>query len=131
MQLIDANDVYKIIGDTGIKRVHVTDIDQIKRIDPESLPVVKQLRAEIERLNKGIENLSKNVESAYKQRDELRAELERVKKERDAAVEMLHSLANEVGACTGCKRLNKECSEVYICECDGEDHWEWCEVKED
>ena len=78
MQLIDANDVYKIIGDTGIKRVHVTDIDQIKRIDPESLPVVKQLRAEIERLNKGIENLSKNVESAYKQRDELRAELEGV-----------------------------------------------------
>lgn len=45
MQLIDANDVYKIIGDTGIKRVHVTDIDQIKRIDPESLPVVQQLRA--------------------------------------------------------------------------------------
>lgn len=78
-------------------------ISSAPTIDPESLPVVQQLRAE----------------------------LEKVKAERDAAVEMLHSLANEVGNCTGCKRLYKECSEVYICECDGQDHWEWCGVKED
>ena len=78
------------------------DLDSAPEIDPESLPVVKQLRAELEKL----------------------------KKERDAAVEMLHSLANEVGNCTGCKRLNKECSEVYICECDGKDHWEWRGIKE-
>lgn len=51
--------------------------------------------------------------------------IERLKKERYKAVKMVHELANELGTCTGCKRLNKECSDVYICECDGEDHWEW------
>lgn len=55
----------------------------------------------------------------------IKQELESVKKERDKAVEMVHKLADELGTCTGCKRLKKECSEVYICECDGEDHWEW------
>lgn len=51
--------------------------------------------------------------------------IEWLKKERYKAVKMVHELANELGTCTGCKRLNKECSDVYICECDGEDHWEW------
>lgn len=55
----------------------------------------------------------------------IKQELESVKKERDKAVEMVHKLADELGTCTGCKMLKKECSEVYICECDGEDHWEW------
>ena len=51
-------------------------LDSAPEIDPESLPVVQQLRAEVERLNKGVENLSKNVESAYKQRDAAIQELE-------------------------------------------------------
>lgn len=45
------------------------DIDEMPTIDPETLPIVKELRAEVKRLNKGIESLSKNVEIAYKQRD--------------------------------------------------------------
>lgn len=49
-RLIDVHDVYEIIGQTGIARVHVADIDQIKRIDPETLPIVRQLREQMERV---------------------------------------------------------------------------------
>lgn len=49
-RLIDVRDVYEIIGQTGVARVHVADIDQIKRIDPETLPAVQELRAKLERV---------------------------------------------------------------------------------
>ena len=49
-RLIDVNDVYEIIGQTGVARVHVADIDQIKRIDPETLPIVRQLRKELQKV---------------------------------------------------------------------------------
>ena len=49
-RLIDANDVYKIIGQTGTARIHVSDIDQIKRIDPETLLIVQKLRDELGRV---------------------------------------------------------------------------------
>lgn len=52
-------------------------------------------------------------------------EIESVKKERDKAVEMVHKLADNQGTCTGCKRIWKECANVYLCEKDGKDHWEW------
>lgn len=101
MQLIDANDVYKIIGDTGIKRVRVTDIDQIKRIDPESLPVVQQLRAELEKANK----------------------------ERDAAVNDLRECAIEDYAeCIYCSRRDKD---TLCQNCTNGSNWEWHGVQED
>lgn len=133
MQLIDANDVYKIIGDTGIKRVHVADIDQIKRIDPESLPVVQQLRANLELSDQEMQNLLKSMESLYKQRDELRAELERVKKERDAAVrnvlaadavKVVHARweiriieGKEKACCSHCNQPNKLYTPPYCPHC--------------
>lgn len=49
-RLIDVHDVYEIIGQTGVARVHVADIDQIKRIDPETLPIVRQLRKELQKV---------------------------------------------------------------------------------
>ena len=49
-RLIDVYDVYEIIGQTGVARVHVADIDQIKRIDPETLPIVRQLRKELQKV---------------------------------------------------------------------------------
>ena len=49
-RLIDVRDVYEIIGQTGVARVHVADIDQIKRIDPETLPIVRQLRKELQKV---------------------------------------------------------------------------------
>lgn len=111
------------------------DIDEMPTIDPETLPIVKELRAEIERLNRGIENLSKNVESAYKQRDELRAELEKVKAERDAAVKQLH------GYCPACKNYTEnqcdgpcsECKHEYYQykDASSKDNWEWRGVNED
>ena len=32
-RLIDANDVYALFGENGMARLHVGDIDQIKRVD--------------------------------------------------------------------------------------------------
>lgn len=114
----------------GMQHV-LEDLDSAPEIDPESLPVVKQLRAEIERLNRGIENLSKNVENAYKQRDELRAELEKVKTERDTLVKIFRDLAFKSKPCFLCKRWGKKCSDSFHL-CDKRNgYWEFCGVKED
>lgn len=92
-----------------------------EEINPETLPIVKELRAEIERLNRGIENLSKNVENAYKQRD--------------GAVEQLR------GICRSCKNYTEnhccgpcsECKHEYYQYKDvsSKDNWEWRGVQED
>ena len=97
----------------GMQHV-LEDLDSAPEIDPESLPVVQQLRAEVERLNKGIENLSKNVESAYKQRD--------------AAVNDLRECAIEDYAeCIYCSRRDKD----TLCQnCTNGSNWEWRGVKE-
>ena len=103
----------------GMQKV-LEDLDSAPEIDPESLPVVQQLRAEVERLNKGIENLSKNVESAYKQRD--------------AAIEELHGYCPAYknytenhceGACADCKH------EYWVYDShEAQDRWEWRGVEE-
>lgn len=85
----------------------------------------KQLEAELEQAKKDQYDAVRDRMMAEQKYNELYKRAEKAEKERDAAVETLHHLANEAGTCTGCKRLEKECSEVYICECDGEDHWEW------
>lgn len=61
-------------------------IDNAPTIDPETLPIVRQLREENARLNRGISNLAENVKSAYEQRDKIQKELASVTAERDAAV---------------------------------------------
>lgn len=56
----------------------------------------------------------------------LKQELERVKKERDKAVEMVRAMSHQFGTCDGCKHLGSKCSvSDYWCEKDGQDHWEW------
>lgn len=96
-------------------------IKNIPTIDPETLPIVKQLRAEVKRLNKGIESLSKNVEIAYKQRD--------------GAVEQLR------GICRSCKNYTEnhccgpcgDCKYEYYAYrfADAKDRWEWIGLKDE
>lgn len=139
MRLIDADRLENNLScscmgfGTGVFNI----IRNCETIRPETLPIVQELRAEIERLNRGIENLSKNVESAYKQRDELRAELEKVKAERDAAIKELH------GKCSVCKSyapFHRQ-DKCLNCKWDNaspaclieyqEDNWEWHGVKDE
>lgn len=97
------------------------DIDEMPTIDPETLPIVKELRAEVKRLNKGIESLSKNVEIAYKQRD--------------GAVEQLR------GICRSCKNYTENhcCGPCADCKyeyyayrfADAKDRWEWIGLKDE
>lgn len=86
---------------------------------------ISELCNRLERMKKAKDDAVHDRMMAEQKYNELYKRAEKAEKERYAAVETLHHLANEVGTCTGCKRLEKECSEVYICECDGQDHWEW------
>lgn len=141
MRIIDADMIpnYKLDGlakagemevPCKFRIVHWKDIEAMPTIDPESLQVVKQLRAEVERLNKGIENLSKNVENAYKQRDELRAELEKVKAERDAAIRDIEEAIKLYREDEGWTLLCKFCA-VTNSDCRNECCPKWRGVKED
>lgn len=51
--------------------------------------------------------------------------IEWLKEDRDKAVKMVHQSAVRDKSCLGCKNLKTKCDHVYICICDGEDHWEW------
>ena len=104
----------------GMQHV-LEDLDIVPTIDPESMPVIKQLREEIDRLNHGIENLSKAVEIAYKQRD---AAVEQLRGDCRACKNYTENHC--YGPCAGCKY------EYYQYRCiDARDHWEWRGVKED
>lgn len=85
----------------GMQHV-LEDLDSQPEIDPESLPVVKQLRAELEKANK----------------------------ERDAAVNDLRDCAVEDYAeCIYCSHRNKD---VMLCQdCIYGSNWEWRGIKED
>ena len=102
------------------------------QIDYEEL-TIKEVCDRLEQLKKRAEAAESRVNELEFNRPvqvdgdvfDLAQKLAMVTAERDKAVEMVHGLANELGSCTGCKRLKQECSTVYICECDGKDHWEW------
>lgn len=112
--LIDGNELYNIekLLDTEIIQKSpeaswllsqvLHDIQASPEIDPESLPVVKQLRAE----------------------------LKKMKAERDAAVNDLHKTVLDCGVCNACEHQFKECVGVELCDFDGEDYWEWRGIKE-
>lgn len=114
----------------GMQHV-LEDLDSAPEIDPESLLVVKQLRAEVERLEKSREMWRNRTRKILSDARETSAELEKVKAERDAAVNDLHKTVLDCGACNACKHQFKECAGVELCDFDGEDHWEWRGVKED
>lgn len=90
-------------------------IHNIEPVDPETLPIVKELRSEVERLNKGIENLSKNVENAYKQRDK--------------AVNDLRVCAME--SYTECEYCLHRSKETTCWNCTNGSNWEWRGVRGD
>lgn len=52
--------------------------------------------------------------------------LERLKKERDKAVETLKNSAHTFKFCDGCKHFGEKCSvSYYWCDDGSENHWEW------
>lgn len=67
-------------------------------LNPETLPIVQELRNEISRLNKSIENLAMNLKNAYEQRDEAGKKLMQVKDERDIEIKYLKVAADETAA---------------------------------
>lgn len=90
------------------------------------IPRMTQDAADVIKLVNDIqENAYMNEKQLREAYSDLYKKLKETEKERDKAVEMVHNLSDKYGTCTGCKRLEKECSHVYICECDGKDHWEW------
>lgn len=101
------------------------DIDEMPTIDPETLSIVKELRAENKKLTEALGD-SFAID--------LMDRLDKVEKERDAAIEMLH------GYCPACKNyIENHCEGPYegckheYCVYDGydaQDHWEWRGLKE-
>lgn len=113
MRLIDADmipnyklDVLLEAGEMKVPRkfriAHWKDIEEVPMVDPESLPIVKQLRAE----------------------------LEKVKAERDAAIRNVEWLVTgEIKACDYCKKnnpYNYTCERMEMGYCAD---WEWCGVQ--
>ena len=102
-------------------------------VNPETLPVVRQLREENEWLNRKIANLAENVKTAYEQRDKIKKEMDRMTAERDAAVQQLH------GYCFACKHYTAYHNNGPCATCkhkkaglkpwDAADRWEWSETK--
>lgn len=117
MRLIDADRLENNLScscmgfGTGVFNI----IRNCETIRPETLPIVKELRAEIERLNRGIENLSKNVENAYKQRDAAMKDL------RECAIESYTE-------CMYCSHDNKG---TLCWNCTNGSNWEWRGVKDE
>ena len=110
MRLIDSNDAVCSYVETwtcnssdyGTQKVMaVDDISTLPEIDPETLPIVQ----------------------------ELRAELEKAKKERDAAVNDLRGCAVEDYAeCMYCSHRNKG---TFCCNCMNGSNWEWRGLKDE
>lgn len=121
----------------GMQHV-LEDLDSAPEIDPESLLVVQQLRVNLERSDQEMQNLLKAIESLYKQRDDLRAELEKVKTERDAAIKDVFNSYNWISPCPACKKHDEKfCIETgkfsqscFSCMENKFQNWEWRGVKE-
>ena len=114
----------------GIQHV-LEDLDSAPEIDPESLLVVKQLRAEMKRLKKSREMWRDRTRKLLANAMETSADLEKVKAERDAAAKILRDLAFKSKPCFLCKRWGKKCSDSFHL-CDKRNgYWEFCGVKED
>lgn len=107
--------------------VTAATIDAMPTVNQETLPIVRELREEIDRLtNDGKQDLWA-VER--KRREQVEEELERVKKKLDKAVNQLH------GYCPACKNYTANHCEGPCDNCKHEyymyrdvgavDNWEW------
>lgn len=84
-------------------------IDGMPTIDPETLPIVKELRAKIERQNRLIDDLVKNVKKVCNQRD--------------AAMNDLRVCAIE--SCTECMYCSRGEKDTLCWNCMNGSNWEW------
>lgn len=97
------------------------DIDEMPTIDPETLPIVKELRAENKKLTEALGD-SFTIDLMNK--------LEKAERERDAAINDLRDCAVEDYAeCIYCSHRNKD---VMLCQdCISGSNWEWRGVQEE
>lgn len=113
----------------GVQNVMaVDDISVLPEIPVESLPVVQQLRAEIERLEKSCETWRERTRNLLKDAREKSDDLEKVKKERDAAINDLRVCAIENEA--DCMYCSHEINGTLCRNCMNGSNWEWRGVKE-
>ena len=87
-----------------------------------------QLRAELEPYMKIGLSPAELDEHAYKLQtyNQIAAELEQVKRERDAAVADLKTMVDKHGECVGCKFGNgKEGCRDVECDTHAHNHWQW------
>lgn len=138
-RLIDANKLNCLLG-IAEKDIYVKYwLDRMPTIDPETLPIVQQLRAEVANLKGQLSHLEYwqlnrkiVLESAAQDRAavnvmrkrcektiaELRAELKRVKAARDAAMSFIPK------TCATCKYGKSPC-DWCVYDPDGDLNWEW------
>ena len=119
-RLIDANDVYEIIGQTGVARIHVADIDQIKRIDPETLPIVLELREKLERVTAERDEARRDCAVAERNHFECLAQLAKERVQLKSAVTDMEALMWHSGdGCNICKHCVEVHREPYVrLDCD-------------
>ena len=73
MRLIDADSFKETFNSESMDgKIMQAVIDELPTIDPETLPIVQELRKRVETLSEGVANLSDNLRLAYLQRDELK-----------------------------------------------------------
>lgn len=156
-RLIDANELYGVesLLNTDIVKNSkeasyiisqvLHDIQTIPAIDPEDLPIVRQLREELSNCKQELRqikycyDIAKNGEKQIrKQNDKIIAlwaecakKLKQVTAESDAAVGLLKRVNDETGNCYGCKYFDIErraCTDrgkKASCDCGENNMWEW------
>lgn len=126
-RLIDVHDVYEIIGQTGIARVHVADIDQIKRIDPETLSIVRQLREQLARVTAERDEARRDCTIAESNHSECLVQLAEARVQLKSAITDMEAIMWHSGdGCNICKHCVEVHREPYVrldcglgggCEC--------------
>lgn len=141
MRLIDAN---KLKGDLGKLpmmsnwgEIFIPNlIDEQPTIDPETLPIVQELRGKIKSLeyqhdidNNRFEQIGKKYNSLLGEFAETKKQLAKVTAERDTAIQDLKSLLKgEIESCDYCKHKSEDCD-----KCSGwvgEEGREWHGLQE-
>lgn len=98
------------------------DIDEMPTIDPETLPIVKELRAENKKLTEALGD-SFAIDLMNK--------LEKVERERDGAIEILRDIAFKTKPCLLCKHWGEKCSDSFHWCDKRHELWKFCGAKEE